>query len=230
MLLPDMSKMLTRRVAPILAALALFGCDAPASTQGPSATAAAPPPPAPVRQAPPQAPYASFDQISVSDNLNLYSLQMGSLTIILGRTTLQDVRDAIGVGAIETNGSEESWLCYTMAGRQRVWLTSNAMSNGEFVTGVRAAANAAAAPTADCPTLPAAYARIALDPGLWIGVPIDQIERRLGQATPISDWRYYNHTISGRRDRLDRTETHNIAVRVVGDSVVALDAERLVTN
>lgn len=230
MLLSDMSKLLTRRVAPIFAALALFGCDAPASVQGPSATTATPPPPAPVRQAPPHAPYASFDQISVSDNLNLYSLQMGSLTIILGRTTLQDVRDAIGVGGIESNGSEESWLCYTMNGSQRVWLTSNAMSNGEFVTGVRAAANAAATATGDCPALPAAYARIALDPGLWIGAPIDQIERRLGQATPISDWRYYNHTISGRRDRLDRTETHNIAVRVVGDSIVALDAERLVTQ
>lgn len=230
MLPPDMSKKLISRLTPLIAALALIGCDAPASTSGPSATAATPPPPAPVRQAPPQAPYASFDQISVSESLNLYSLQMGSLTIILGRTTLQDVREAVGIGSIETNGSEESWLCYTMEGRQRVWLTSNAMSNGEFVTGVRAAANAAAAPTEDCPALPAAFQRIALDPGLWIGAPVDQVERRLGQATPISDWRYYNHTISGRRDRLDRTETHNIAVRVVGDSVVALDAERLITQ
>ncbi|GAM96457.1 hypothetical protein U91I_00076 [alpha proteobacterium U9-1i] len=225
----NLSKTLSSRIAPLIAALALFGCDAPAS-QGPTATAATPPPPAPVRQAPPHAPYASFEQISVVDNLNLYSLQMGSLTVILGRTTLQDVRDAVGVGELQSSGSDESWLCYTIAGAQRVWLTSNAMSNGEFVTGVRAASNAAAAATGDCPTLPAAYARIALDPGLWLGAPLSQVEHRLGDAAPISDWRYYNHTISGRRDRLDRTETHNIAVRVVGDSVVALDAERLVTN
>jgi|CXWL01.1.fsa_nt_gi hypothetical protein len=225
-----MAKMLTSRAgAALLAVSLLWACDAPATTPAVAPVVEAPAPTEPT--APPRAPYASFDQIAYADGLNLYGLRMGSLSIILGRTTLREVQTAIGIGELASNGEGATWLCYTIPNAQRVWLTSSEMSSGEFVTGVRAIVDAEATANIQCPTLPANFRNIALDPDLWLGAPLSQVERRYGAATAYDNWRHYLHDTSRRSDpRLDQTDSHALAVRIDGERVVALEAERLVTN
>lgn len=229
--LPHMAKSLMSRAALALFASAfVWACDAPATTPAPAPVVEAAPEPAQIT-APPRAPYASFEQVTFADGLNLYGMRMGSLSIILGRTTLREVQTAIGVGDVASSGDGGAWLCYTIPSSQRLWLTSSEMSSGEFVTGVRATANAAARADAQCPALPAAFARVSLDPDLWLGASLAQVERRYGAAEAHDNWRYYTHDLSRRGDpRLDQTESHALAVRVDGGRVVAIDAERLVTN
>lgn len=228
--LPDMAKLLTSRAGFALAATAfVWACDAPATTPEPPAARIAPV--ALEIPAPPRAPYASFEQVAYSDGLNLYGLRMGSLSVVLGRTTLREVQTAIGVGDVASSGDGAAWLCYTIPNSQRLWLTSSEMSSGQFVTGVRATSNAAAKAEAQCPALPARFTRIALDPDLWLGASLAQVERRYGAAEAHDNWRHYTHDLSRRSDpRLDQTVSHALAVRVDGDRVVAIDAERLVTN
>lgn len=228
--LPDMAKLLTSRAGlALLAAALVWACDAPATTPAPAPVVEAQSAPTELR-APPRAPYASFDQVTFASGLNLHGLRLGSLSIILGRTTLREVQTAIGLGDVASDGDGGAWLCYTIPNSQRLWLTSSAMSSGQFVTGVRATANAAAKAEAQCPALPASFTAIALDPDLWLGASLAQVERRYGPAQAHDNWLYYSHDQSRRRDRLDVTESHALAVRVDGGRVVAIDAERLVTN
>jgi hypothetical protein len=100
---------------------------------------------------PPRLIEPGIGQASFANNLQLVGMRLGGFSAMLGRTTLSETIEAIGVGERSRRGqaaSFESWLCYTIPRSQRIWFISNQSGGGEYITDIRAVADAAVVPDA----------------------------------------------------------------------------------
>jgi hypothetical protein len=124
------------------------------------------------------------------------SLRIGTLDIVLEKTTMASVLDTLGVGRIDHRGDAgEStyWICYTASAQgQRIWLTSDELHGGRYVDGVTAIAlSGPTAPTDACPELPASAAPIRPAQGPWLGASPAETFARFGEASQDGDrWSY----------------------------------------
>ncbi len=113
-------------------------------------------------------------------------LLMGTLRVTLDGSTLAGTLQAIGVGASQRQGKGTDaldWLCYTVSGTapaQRLWLTSSELSRGRIDAVVATDLPAGAAPTAQCPDLPARFKPVRFDDGLWLGGMSAELRKALG--------------------------------------------------
>ncbi len=113
-------------------------------------------------------------------------LLMGTLRVTLDGSTLAGTLQAIGVGASQRQGKGTDaldWLCYTVsdtAPAQRLWLTSSELSRGRIDAVVATDLPAGAAPTAQCPDLPARFRPVRFDDGLWLGGMSAELRKALG--------------------------------------------------
>ncbi len=113
-------------------------------------------------------------------------LLMGTLRVTLDGSTLAGTLQAIGVGVSQRQGKGTDaldWLCYTVSGTapaQRLWLTSSELSRGRIDAVVATDLPAGAAPTAQCPDLPARFKPVRFDDGLWLGGMSAELRKALG--------------------------------------------------
>ncbi len=113
-------------------------------------------------------------------------LLMGTLRVTLDGSTLAATLQAIGVGVSQRQGKGTDaldWLCYTVSGTapaQRLWLTSSELSRGRIDAVVATDLPAGAAPTAQCPDLPARFKPVRFDDGLWLGGMSAELRKALG--------------------------------------------------
>ncbi len=139
------------------------------------------------------------------------SVKMGTLEVVLEKTTLKAVIDATGAGEIDEAGSGDfsrksepaksvSWACYTISTErpaQRVWLTSSGMGDGTVINGVSAALlppTQKAVP--ECPELPAKFTPVSFANDLWLGSSSGEIEAVLGEPARHGDsWSYTFHGV-----------------------------------
>jgi hypothetical protein len=120
-------------------------------------------------------------------------LLLGSLRIQFGKTTLDHVVKALGVGEIAHQGdagNSTTWLCYTVpngAEASRLWLVSGEIDGGKYVTGITAElVPDGQALVAACPALPEAYRHVAIDNAVWIGMPAVQLSNSLGKPSHVA--------------------------------------------
>ncbi len=113
-------------------------------------------------------------------------LLMGTLRVTLDGSTLADTRLAIGAGVSQRQGKGTDaldWLCYTVSDTtpmQRVWLTSSELSRGRIDAVVAADLPNGAAPSPQCPDLPARFKPVRFDDGLWLGGVSNELRKALG--------------------------------------------------
>ena len=113
-------------------------------------------------------------------------LLLGSLRVTLDASPLADVRQAIGAGVSQRQGKGTDsldWICYTVsdtAPMQRLWLTSSELARGRIDAVVAADLPAGAAPTPQCPDLPARFKPVRFDDGLWLGGVSAELRKALG--------------------------------------------------
>lgn len=99
-------------------------------------------------------------------------ITLDSLRIDFERTSLSDVRNAVGVGHISRQGDagdSVTWLCYTLPaaqGASRLWLTSGEMGGGRYITEVSIRMSNAFTPRPACPLLPKRFRAIEFDRSL----------------------------------------------------------------
>jgi hypothetical protein len=116
-------------------------------------------------------------------------LLLGALKVTLDGSSLADVRQAIGAGVSQRQGKGTDsldWLCYTVsdaAPMQRLWLTSSELARGRIDAVVATDLPPGAAPTAQCPELPAKFKPVRFDDGLWLGGVSADLRKSLGIST-----------------------------------------------
>jgi hypothetical protein len=124
---------------------------------------------------------------------------IGDLDIAFSQTSLSDLRNALGAGAVASIQGM-SWLCYDLPGaRQRVWLSSgSAAGNLETVTVTKIGAS-----SSQCPSPPAKTQSIVVDGGIRIGMTRADLTKRLGPPSrQIDTWLIYSAHQSGGRQGL----------------------------
>lgn len=161
-----------------LIALALSGA---ASAAWHGASLAADPP-----VAPPPWPVVKDSPVTLAAD-PVRPLLMGSLRVTLDGSSLAATQQAIGVGASQRHQGKGTdaldWLCYTLtdaAPAQRLWLTSSELARGRIDAVVAADLPAGAAPTPQCPELPARFKPVRFDDGLWLGGISADLRKALG--------------------------------------------------
>lgn len=142
-------------------------------------------------------------------------LLMGKLTIELERTTLDEIRKSIGVGAIGHRGDaadSEYWLCYTLpprsGSRARVWLSSGELGGAKHAIGGIHASAISKPETAvpACPLLPAQLRPVSLESRLWLGSTSAKLERVLGKPSAKRDgWWLYSYGGKSAVSEFDRS-------------------------
>ena len=124
----------------------------------------------------------------------------GKFELILEKTTLEELRTAIGSGKITHQGDASeslTWLCYTLASptMQRIWLSSSELGGGSVIDGISALEiDSAKTAIAECPTLPEKFQPVHLLNQTWIGSSEKVILQQLGKQNKSSTiWTYiYN--------------------------------------
>ena len=122
-------------------------------------------------------------------------LRLGSFVAHFEKTTLRQIRERIGAGAIEHAGDAAgsmTWLCYSLPG-QRVWLVSTEMGGSDDVLmQVMADTLSASAPAEpSCPPMPDALRPISLPFG-WLGTTSSALRKTFGKPSRVrGDWHVY---------------------------------------
>jgi hypothetical protein len=136
------------------------------------------------------APPTARDTITVPATLNVDPVQemrLGSFVVKFEKTTLTEIRDALGTGSIEhagDAGESHYWLCYSLPG-QRVWLISHGEMGGSehALTGVHAISmKSTPQVNASCPSIPNRFQSISFYFG-WIGTDQQSLVKSLGQPS-----------------------------------------------
>ncbi|MEJ0061383.1 MAG: hypothetical protein WDM79_18270 [Terricaulis sp.] len=206
----------------------------PASHAESAPSVAATEPEAPLSAVPPPAaPPTQVAGAHVSDALDVTTVRMGPLVVLLDRTLMRDVQSEIGVGVMDEAGDGvdwSSWLCYTIPRSQRVWLTSGQMGAADFVSRIAAVADTSAEPTEHCPALPARFAQISIEPGVWLGMPQSRVQHLFGAATSSDAWDRYANERHWYRDNLQVDESHSLLLKTENGRVVELQAAKLTAS
>ena len=124
---------------------------------------------------------------------------LGKLTLKFETTTLGQVREMAGVGAIQHRGDageSEDWLCYTMSDTQpaRIWISSGELGGPEHaVGGFYAVANSKdTKKSASCPRLPTQLHPVSLGNPLWLGANPNLLKKLFGEpSAKESGWWLY---------------------------------------
>ena len=151
-------------------------------------------------------------------------LLLGALRLSLDSATLADVRKAIGAGVPQRQGKGTDaldWLCYTLADAapvQRVWLTSSELSRGRIDAVIATEMGAGAAPSPECPDLPARFKPVRFDDGLWLGTPTSELRKALG--IPARTGSHFSSLFQGQTGNLQMVSSTMIEFR--GPRAVAL--------
>ncbi len=164
-------------------------------------------------------------------------LMIGSFKVVLGETSLDDIRELMGPAAIQAQGDggeSEFWLCYTVRTDpvpERIWFISSEMGGSERVTSVRAIAAEGLTAGYGCPT-PSVETAIHFSNGIWLGSAADTVVRRLGMAPEAErDWWSYGHIHSGTDEydgRLQEFTTLNLfEVRIEQERVREIQASEV---
>jgi len=144
-------------------------------------------------------------------------LLLGALRISLDSATLADTRKAIGAGVPQRQGKGTDaldWLCYTLADAapaQRVWLTSSELSRGRIDAVVATELAAGAAPSPECPDLPARFKPVRFDDGLWLGTPSTELRKSLG--IPSKTGPHFSSLFQGQTGNLQMVSSTVIEFR-----------------
>lgn len=154
----------------------------------------------------------------------IVQIALGTFDVTLGRTTLDDIRNAAGAGDIARRGDVGrgvAWLCFT-SGRDRVWIDSSEIfygRNTHTVSGVVAMTGSRPL-TADagCPSL---HARVAIHGGVntALGAP---------SAEPAG-WHLYSY-MGMPTFEMGSEEDDLVVIRVVGGKVTALSVGHSVSD
>jgi hypothetical protein len=168
-------------------------------------------------------------------------LSLGKFVAYFEKTTLAQVRNAVGAGTIAHQGDAgESmyWLCYTAARvtpPQRLWIMSHGEMGGpEHDVGgvVVEEIPPSVSANSGCPMLPFALMPISLDRGVWLGTTPTVLSRKLGQPSRVRhDWLdfVYEGKVPGKDpfgsgETVNFSELSSLSARVVTGRVVALHA------
>jgi hypothetical protein len=145
-------------------------------------------------------------------------LLLGALRITLDGSTLADIRAAVGVGAAQRVGKGTDaldWLCYTVsdaAPAQRLWLTSSELARGRIDAVIATdLAAGAAAPSAQCPDLPAKFRPVRFDDGLWLGGVSAELRKALG--VPVRSGPLFSSLFQGQKGNLTMVSSTVIEFR-----------------
>jgi hypothetical protein len=164
---------------------------------------------------------------------------LGSVRVVLGQTTLDDVHVALLSGAVQHSGDAANssyWLCYTVLepSAARMWILSDGEMGGvnHAVTGLVAMEiRGPMRVAADCPTLPQSARTPVLSNGITLGSSRPQIGTAFGKVPIRARWTRYEFQKSGiaqatRSDeRLDIQS--QVDVKVCPDRVCAIVAHRI---
>jgi hypothetical protein len=103
-------------------------------------------------------------------------MQLGSLRILLEKTTLTDLGKRFPQAKIHHQGDAGdsiTWVCYTLAapsGGVRIWLEPGELEGDDAIDGV-VIAPATSDPRSDCPNIDMGAGTVALDTGTFLGTP-----------------------------------------------------------
>jgi hypothetical protein len=158
---------------------------------------------------------------------------LGGFEIEFERTTLAQVRSAIGVGVVRHQGdaaSSEDFICYSDDPGRRIWISSGELGGYEHaVTSIYATVSSAAPRNVDCPELPARFRSISIGKGIWLGSSTSSTERMLGNPSEKrNDWSFYSYSGKVMAGEFDRLTT--LAVHVRAGVIVDLFASQSTTN
>jgi hypothetical protein len=141
-------------------------------------------------------PLRTDEAITVSATLTVdpaQKIQIGAITAKFEKTTLGEILNTVGAGAIEhagDAGGSQYWLCYSLP-NQRVWLISHGEMGGSdhALTQVQAISLNSISKDKTCPELPRRFHSISMNFG-WLGSTKDQFLKALGQPSGKIDGRY----------------------------------------
>ncbi|MBI4831497.1 MAG: hypothetical protein HY801_08075 [Candidatus Lindowbacteria bacterium] len=111
-------------------------------------------------------------------------IRLGGFVAEFEKTTLGEIRDALGCGSIEhagDAGESQYWLCYSVPG-QRVWFISHGEMGGDehALTQVQAISTSSHSDAdAACPVIPKGFQPVSFWFG-WIGKDKNAVLRALG--------------------------------------------------
>jgi hypothetical protein len=158
---------------------------------------------------------------------------MGPLQVVLERSTLAEIRNAIGIGQVGAQGdASESvrWLCYTLSRaepKQRLWLHSGELGGGNIIDGFSAVELSRKGKAQQgCPELPKAFLPVRLTNGLWLGSTDKAIQRTLGSSRRQGALRSYEYL--GKDGDFDVSGT--LVVRIEGGKARSLCVNHTTTN
>jgi hypothetical protein len=126
---------------------------------------------------------------------------MGSLHVLLEKTTLDDVRRAASAGDIAHQGDAGGsvyWLCYTDSSStpvQRIWIITGEMGGPKHVvTNISAQLLPNGTATTDCPALPPNLKPLSLDHHIWLNTSASNVLTRLGAPSyQKGPWRSFDY-------------------------------------
>lgn len=153
--------------------------------------------------APPQGFGSALDAFAELDRNPVVTVHLGSLDIVLEKTTLGEVQRAAGVGEVRHRGdASESlhWLCYSLpATNDRVWFSSSEMGGGTVIDGVIAQRHGDGLPRrAACPAMPEALASLRFGDGFALGATPEQAQRTFGKPRAAGEnWHYIHYGLDG---------------------------------
>ena len=170
-------------------------------------------------------------------------VEIGSFSVKLQRTTLQDALMSFGVGQIRHEGDAGKsvyWICYLLKGsrtQSRLWLVSDGEMGGDthVVTGIYAAYNQSDPGNAgECPELRVNSSAVHFDHGIWLEASAEKLAV-LGHAPPQSAgwWRYSYQGTQKLRDR-GRLESFDVTsqfdVQLRDGKVAAVWTSEILSN
>lgn len=147
------------------------------------------------------------------------SFSLGGLTTQFPETDLNGMRGAVAAGSVQAMPGSISWLCYDLPkSGQRLWLSSEAASNGfiDTVT-VKTVDKAAGA----CAALPDKFQPLVIGAGLRLGMGKADLLKLMGAPSrQVDTWLVYS----------DAQGVQGLAIQLVNDKIVFLSASRMNAN
>lgn len=144
------------------------------------------------------------------------SVSLGELKITFTETRLSQIREAVGTGLVDRHAGL-AWLCYTVLqelAAQRFWITSaGALEADSFTSEVLAPDER---PSPACPALPARFLPVSMENGIWLGMTLAEIERKVGVRAERSG-AYFVFVPEGRAG-----SAHRLVVQLVDNRAVRL--------
>jgi hypothetical protein len=137
------------------------------------------------------------------------SVRFGSFRLDLEKTSLEQFRNAAHGGESGHRGDagdSEDWLCYSLDSSLNVWLTASELGGGKWIDAVYVTSGAGHS----CPVLPGSLRPVALQDGLTIGVPQEQLVKMIGRPSAIRAgwWLYQRTSVIGAFDRIVTLGAH----------------------